>query len=143
MKKLCICVVFTNSLIDIPANFDHEIILRVSEVHIYSVYIVTNPQATVLYTGVTNSLCQRLIEHWTSRGKTASFAGKYFCFNLLYYEDFPYIKDAIAREKEIKGWSRSKKVELIKSFNPDWLFLNAAICDGWPPKEIPTVSGNR
>ena len=130
-------VVFINILIGIPANFDHDNIVRVSEVHTYSVYIVTNPQATVLYTGVTNCLCQRLTEHWTSRGKPASFAGKYFCFNLLYYENSPYIKDAIAREKEIKGWSRSKKLELIKAFNPEWLFLNAAICDQWPPKEIP------
>ena len=46
-----------------------------------------------------------------------------------------YIKDAIAREKEIKGWRREKKLNIIKAFNPSWTFLNAGLCEGWPPKE--------
>jgi putative endonuclease len=73
-----------------------------------------------------------------NRGQPKTFAGRYYCFNLIYYEDFQYIKDAITREKEIKGWTRKKKTELIKTMNPNWTFLNVSVCDGWPPKEIPT-----
>ena len=101
----------------------------------YYIYIVTNPQSTVLYTGVTNSLRMRLIEHWINRGKEKTFAGKYFCYNLVYYEEFLYINDAIYREKEIKGWRRQKKLDLIKSMNPDWAFLNVELCGEWPPKD--------
>ena len=110
----------------------------VSSKHHYYIYIVTNPQRTVLYTGVTNDLAQRLIEHWANRGQLKTFAGKYYCYNLIYYEDFQYINNAIAREKEIKGWRREKKLKLIKETNPNWAFLNAEFCGGWPPKEIPT-----
>ena len=102
----------------------------------FYVYIVTNPERTVLYIGVTNNLAQRLIEHYANRGLAKTFAGKFYCYNLIYDESFQYINDAIAREKEIKGWSRKKKMELIKTINPDWTFLNRSVCDGWPPKEI-------
>ena len=112
--------------------------MLVTNKHHYSIYIVTNHERKVLYTGVTNDLAQRLIEHWMNRGQSKTFAGKYYCFNLIYYEDFQYIKDAITREKEIKGWTRKKKTELIKTMNPDWTFLNVSVCDGWPPREIPT-----
>ncbi len=103
----------------------------------YSVYIVTNRERKVLYTGVTNDLSQRLIEHWVNRGQPKTFAGKYYCYNLIYFEEFQYINNAIEREKEIKGWRRQKKVDLIKTMNPDWTFLNVSICECWPPKEIP------
>jgi putative endonuclease len=106
--------------------------------HQYSIYIVTNSERTVLYTGVTNDFPQRLIEHWNNRGQPKTFAGKYYCFNLIYFEDCQYIRDAIAREKEIKGWSRRKKLDLINTMNPEWSFINASICNGWPPKEVPT-----
>ena len=109
-----------------------------SKEHHYYIYLVTNAQRTVLYTGVTNNLSQRLIEHWVNRGKPDTFAGKYYCFNLVYYEHFQFINNAIAREKEIKGWSRKKKEQLIRSMNPQWTFLNPSVCDGWPPKEIPS-----
>ena len=112
--------------------------MKVSKNNHYSVYIVTNHDRKVLYTGVTNDLEQRLIKHWVNRGSPKTFAGKYYCFNLIYYEDYPYIRDAIAREKQIKGWSRHKKIELINAMNSNWIFLNASICDGWPPNEIPT-----
>jgi putative endonuclease len=82
--------------------------------HQYYIYIVTNPERTVFYTGVTNDLVLRIVEHWMNRGKSETFAGKYYCYNLLYYEEFRYINDAIAREKEIKGWRRQKKLDLIK-----------------------------
>ncbi|HEX7846384.1 MAG TPA: GIY-YIG nuclease family protein [Chitinophagaceae bacterium] len=98
-------------------------------------YIVTNPERTVLYTGVTNNLSQRLAEHWLNRGQPKTFAGKFYCYNLIYYEYFPYILNAIAREKEIKGWRRQKKLDLIKTMNPSWTFMNAAVCNGWPPKD--------
>lgn len=106
--------------------------------HHYYIYIVTNPERNVLYTGVTNDLSLRLIEHWVNRGNPKTFAGKYYCYNLIFYEEFRYINDAIAREKEIKGWRRQKKFDLIKTTNPDWTFLNPEFCGEWPPKEIPT-----
>ena len=106
--------------------------------YLFHVYIVTNPQRTVLYTGVTNNLGIRLMEHYANRGKENTFAGKYYCYNLVYYENFQYINSAIAREKEIKGWRRQKKLDLIKTINPDWTFLNYLFCNEWPPKTIVT-----
>jgi len=77
-----------------------------------------------------------LKEHWANRGQPKTFAGRYYCYNLIYYEYFTYIKNALVREKEIKGWRRQKKLDLIKTMNPDWTFLNPSICDGWPPEEV-------
>ena len=93
--------------------------------HNYFVYILTNNDKSVLYTGVTNDLNRRLFEHKEdSIGGKKSFAGKYNCVNLIYYEHFDQIEYAIEREKEIKGWSRTKKKKLIQDFNPTWEFLN-------------------
>lgn len=94
--------------------------------HSYYIYIVTNKNKTVLYTGVTNDLRRRLYEHKENAipFRHSSFAGKYNAYHLLYYECFQMIEDAIAREKEIKGWRRSKKEALIHSINPEWRFLN-------------------
>jgi putative endonuclease len=100
----------------------------------FYIYIVTNPTRKVLYTGVTNDLAQRITEHWRNRGSLQTFAGRYFCFQLIHYEEFRYINDAIAREKEIKGWRREKKVALICTKNPGWNFLNVQICGCWPPE---------
>lgn len=105
--------------------------------HLYYVYILTNQATTVLYTGVTNNLARRLIEHWMSRGDSKTFAGRYNCYNLIYFEEFQYILNAIAREKQIKGWRKEKKLELIRTKNPDWVFLNAQFCGEWPPKDPP------
>jgi putative endonuclease len=69
----------------------------------FYVYIVTNADNTVLYTGVTNNLKERIIEHYTGKETSKSFTAKYRCYNLLFYETFGYIINAIAREKEIKG----------------------------------------
>ncbi len=104
----------------------------------YYVYILTNQQKTALYTGVTNDLEQRIIEHWQGRGNKTTFTGKHHAFHLLFYESFQYINGAIARENEIKGWRRSKKMELIKGFNPEWRFLNEELFGSWPPGEITT-----
>jgi putative endonuclease len=90
----------------------------------YFVYIITNPEKTVLYTGVTNDLSRRLVEHYENRGKRQTFAGRYHCYNLVYYEHFSEIEHAIEREKEIKKWRREKKNKLIDNFNPGWKALN-------------------
>ncbi|MDX2281749.1 MAG: GIY-YIG nuclease family protein [Saprospiraceae bacterium] len=96
--------------------------------HNYYTYILTNENRTVLYTGVTNDLEKRLIEHQQdSNGAKKTFAGRYNCTNLVYYEYYQYVQHAIAREKQIKGWKRSKKVALIEHFNPQWRFLNDPI----------------
>ena len=92
--------------------------------HNYYVYITTNPRKTTIYIGVTNNLTRRLSEHYTNRGETRTFAGKYFCYKLVYYEHFRDINQAIKREKELKKWSRKKKIKLIESTNPNWYFLN-------------------
>lgn len=102
----------------------------------YYIYIVTNINKTTLYTGVTNNLSARLTEHWQNRNSFKTFAGRYSCYNLVYFETFKYINDAIAREKEIKKFNRKKKNQLIHSQNPDWTFLNEKICGNWPPKEL-------
>ncbi|MDZ7291701.1 MAG: GIY-YIG nuclease family protein [candidate division KSB1 bacterium] len=86
----------------------------------YYVYLTTNPGRTVIYTGVTNDLKRRLLEHYQNRGNKTSFAGKYYCYDLIYYEYFPDIRQAIAREKEIKNMTRRKKEELIATKNPKW-----------------------
>lgn len=106
--------------------------------HLYYVYILTNHEKTVLYVGMSNNLELRLAEHYFNKGKPKTFAGKFYCYNLIYYEEFQYVNDAIAREKELKGWSRKKKEELIKGMNPEWTFLNKTVCIHWPPKEKPT-----
>ena len=91
--------------------------------HSYFVYIVTNWNKNVLYTGVTNDLSRRLQEHFT--GAIPGFTQKYHCKFLVYYEQFEYIYDAILREKELKKWRREKKDLLINRFNPEWNFLNS------------------
>lgn len=99
----------------------------------YCVYLLTNINKTVLYTGVTNNLSQRLIEHYVDRIEKKTFCGKYNCHFLVYFENFRSIKDAIAREKEIKGWLRIKKDQLIAAENPNWNFLNEQLLGEWPP----------
>ena len=98
-------------------------------IHNYYVYIVTNKNKTVLYIGVTNNLKIRLYQHQQNSIPFTheSFAGKYNAYHLLYLERFENIQQAIAREKELKGWRRSKKDELINTTNPNWKFLNDTI----------------
>jgi len=73
--------------------------MYIYKIHLYFIYIVTNPERTVLYIGVTNNLDSRLTEHFFNKGKPKTFAGKFYCHNLVYFEEFQYINDAIAREK--------------------------------------------
>jgi putative endonuclease len=103
--------------------------------HNYYVYILTNPGQTVLYVGVTNNLQQRLFEHYFNRGNNASFAGKFHCYNLLYYERHQYIDKAIMRETQIKKWGRQKKLDLIKTENAELRVLNEDVCIQWPPPD--------
>jgi len=90
---------------------------------LYFVYITTNPRKTVLYTGLTNDLERRMFEHYDNRGKKETFAGKFFCYKLIYFETFNDIKEAIQREKEIKNLSRALKEQLIAEVNPKWNIL--------------------
>jgi putative endonuclease len=92
--------------------------------HNYFVYITSNPGKTVLYTGVTNNLVRRLAEHRLNKGNPETFAGRYYCYSLLYYERFNDINKAIEREKDIKLLGRSAKETLIKTLNPGMAFLN-------------------
>ena len=90
----------------------------------YYIYVLTNKHKTVLYIGVTNDLARRLVDHNDNIiGGRKTFAAKYKCKHLIYYEEYDWIQEAIAREKEIKGWVRTKKLKLIKSVNPNLNFL--------------------
>ena len=98
-------------------------------------YIVTNPNRSVLYTGMTNNLPHRIVQHYENRGKTETFAGKNFCYCLVWYEIFPTANEAIESEKYIKGKSRKWKNELIEKSNPKWKFLNEIVLGEWPPSK--------
>lgn len=88
----------------------------------YYVYIMTNKSKT-LYTGVTNNLVRRVLEHKQKR--IQGFTSKYNINKLAYYEMTPDVKSTITREKQIKGWLRNKKIALIESVNPEWKDLSA------------------
>jgi putative endonuclease len=89
----------------------------------YFVYIITNKNKTVLYTGMTNDLERRIAEHIA--GLEKGFAARYHLNRLLWFESCGDVIGAIAREKQIKGWLRSRKVALINSLNPEWKNLAA------------------
>ena len=94
-------------------------------------YILTNRNKTVLYTGMTNNLADRLIEHWI--GKAGSFTTRYQVYYLIWYDTTRYVLNAIQTEKAIKRCSRKQKDALIGAFNKDWTFLNEEILGNWPP----------
>lgn len=85
----------------------------------FFVYILTNKNNTVLYTGMTNDLRKRVWEHKEKLYK--GFTNKYNVEKLVYFERFSHADDAVLREKQIKGGSRQKKINLIKNFNPNWI----------------------
>ena len=85
------------------------------------VYIMTNKNDTVLYTGVTSDLKKRVFQHKEKVVK--GFTAKYNCTKLVYYEIFSDMENAIFREKQIKSGSRRKKIELIDTMNEKWLDL--------------------
>ena len=83
----------------------------------YYVYIMAS-RSRVLYTGVTNDLARRVNEH--KRSHTPGFTSRYRITRLVYFEEFGDVRDAIAREKQLKGWVRARKVRLIEQKNPTW-----------------------
>ena len=84
----------------------------------YCVYVMTNIRNTVIYSGVTNNLARRVYEH--KNGLGGIFTKKYKVCKLVYYEVTDNIYAALAREKQIKGGSRRKKIDLVNRFNPTW-----------------------
>jgi putative endonuclease len=88
--------------------------------HNYYVYILAS-HSGVLYIGVTNNLERRTLEH--RKGQTCSFTKKYGCCRLIYHEYYNDINSAIAREKQLKRWNRTKKEMLIATVNPHWFDL--------------------
>jgi putative endonuclease len=97
------------------------------KLHLYYIYILTDKNNSVLYTGVTNDLIRRCYEH--SIGLNNGFTKKYGVHKLVYFEYFNFIEEAINREKQIKGLSREKKIQLIENINPQWkdLYNNGII----------------
>ena len=97
------------------------------KIHLYYVYVLTNANHKVLYTGVTNDLERRCFEH--KEKKIKGFTQKYNVDKLIYYEEFDFIDIAITREKQIKGYSREKKIAIINQFNNEWknLYQNGTI----------------
>ena len=92
----------------------------------YYVYILTNKNHNVLYTGVTSNLIKRIYEHKNHFDKD-SFTSKYNVTKFIYFEETTEVKAAIEREKQIKSWSRSKKLGLIFEMNPNWVDLYSNI----------------
>ena len=86
------------------------------------VYILTNHTRNVFYVGVTNNLKRRLQEHLAERGKFKTFAGRYYCYKLVYFETYDQPIVAIRREKELKKLLRREKIALIKTKNPHMHF---------------------
>ena len=89
------------------------------EYRTYHVYIISNKNSTVLYTGVTSNLKLRVEQH-KMKSNPRSFTARYNLNNLVYYEQYFDVGEAIAREKQIKAGSRQKKIDLINSFNWEW-----------------------
>ena len=86
------------------------------------VYILTNKSNTTLYIGVTNDIVRRVTEH--KNEMVDGFTKKYKINKLIHLEEFSNIYDAITREKQLKGWTRQKKIELINETNPEWKDLS-------------------
>ena len=99
---------------------------------VFYVYVMAS-RSRVLYTGVTNDLARRVHEH--RQCLTPGFTSRYRIIRLVYYEEFGDIRDAIAREKQIKAWTRVRRINLVEARNPSWQDL----AEGWfsPPRLTP------
>ena len=105
----------------------------------FHVYIMTNRQRShVLYTGITGNLARRVFQH--KNKLVPGFTSRYNLTRLVFYECFVYPDAAIAREKEIKGWRRSKKIRLIESVNPHWYDLAESCTEVYKPPAANTGS---
>lgn len=93
----------------------------------YYVYILTSNNNKVMYIGVTNDLNRRLYEH--KKGLIDGFTKKYNVHKLVYCEETGSIEDAIVREKQLKGWKRERKNELVEAVNPEWKDLSVETND--------------
>ena len=91
----------------------------------YYVYILSNYRRTVLYIGVTNDLERRIEEHRS--GLADGFTKRYLVRDLVYYEETEDVMSAIAREKELKGWRRARKAQLVETMNPQWRDLSVEL----------------
>ena len=100
------------------------------------IYILTNKNNTTLYVGVTSHIVQRINQH-KDKIFPESFSAKYNLNKLVYYEDFQEIGDAIGREKQIKGGSRQKKLDLINSKNPEWKDLYDEVVENFSNLNFP------
>jgi len=93
--------------------------------------MTNRPRSHVLYTGITGNLSRRIFQH--KNRLVPGFTSRYNLTRLVYYERFVYPEAAIAREKEIKGWRRSKKIHLIEAMNPHWYDLAESWADIYKP----------
>ncbi|RKE98394.1 GIY-YIG nuclease family protein [Ichthyenterobacterium magnum] len=93
----------------------------IKNVHQYYLYLLTSKKIGTLYIGVTYDLERRVFEH--KNKLTKGFTSKYDVTNLVYFEIFGHIKDAIKREKQFKKWNRKWKIELIEKENKNWIDL--------------------
>ena len=91
----------------------------------YSVYMLTNKWRTVVYVGMTDSLEGRLLDHKNRRFD--GFTKRYNCTNLVYFEQHQSADAASKRERQLKGWTRAKKNELIETLNPEWNDLSSLV----------------
>jgi len=98
----------------------------------YYVYIMASRSLT-LYTGVTGDLYHRALQH--KAGDIEGFTKKYYINRLVSYETFKYVNNAIAREKQIKAWTRAKRLALIKTMDPAWQDL----AEGWGESTKPQI----
>ena len=92
----------------------------------YYVYILCNKNGNVLYTGMTDNICRRLLEHKLK--VNLGFTSKYNVDKLVYFEEFDNYEESVNREKQIQAGSRKKKLELVKRFNPSWHDLYSELC---------------
>ena len=86
--------------------------------HRYWIYVLVSSSHSTMYIGVTNDLGRRIAEH--RMGKGSEFVKKYRVTKLVYAEEYEQIEEAIAREKQLKGWKRTRKNELVSAANPKW-----------------------
>lgn len=99
-------------------------------------YIMSNFERSAYYTGFTNNLSRRVLEHKSGIGSV--FTTKYKTTDLVYFEEYKYVYSAIAREKEIKGWTRDKKLALIKNVNKELADLSGQyfLLNGYSKNDI-------
>ena len=110
-------------------------IIRVMATDNYYVYIMANKSRTTLYIGMTNGLTKRVLQH--RHGDAPGFTQRYNCNRLIYFEAFAKPSEAIAREKQLKRWRRTKKEQMIQALNPELQDLAVTVLGLPPPTATP------